>query len=169
MPASSSSDQPTEMEGMVLALLHRDGPLTAYEIKEVFRGSPSSFWSGSAGAVYPLVKRLEGRGILSSKDVSETKRPRREFSLTDHGRDLMRSWLMDVDRAIDMGYDPLRTRMQFVGMLEDADRETLFASISERIPTPIPPAPGVGTSDLHRLWLQARLDWFNSFRKIFKR
>jgi len=168
MPASSSSDQPTEMEGMVLALLYRDGPLTAYQIKEVFRGSPSSFWSGSAGAVYPLVKRLETRGILSSEDVSETKRPRREFVLTDHGRALTRAWLMDVDRAIDMGYDPLRTRMQFAGMLEDEDRETLFAAISERIPSPVPPAPGVRTQDLHRLWLQARLDWFDKFRKVFK-
>ena len=106
MVAPKPADQLTEMEGLVLALLHRDGPLTAYEIKEVFRKSPSAFWSGSAGAVYPLVKRLEKRDILSSTDVSETRRPRREFTLTERGEQLMLAWLSDVERAVDPGYDP---------------------------------------------------------------
>ncbi len=162
-------DQLTEMEGLVLALLHRDGPLTAYEIKEAFRKSPSAFWSGSAGAVYPLVKRLEKRDILSSTDISETRRPRREFTLTERGEQLMLAWLSDVERAVDPGYDPLRTRMQFAGMLEDQQREALFDAIADRIPSPASPAPGVGTEDLHRLWLEARRDWFSRFRAIFRR
>ena len=168
MHAQSSSEQLTELEGLVLALLHRDGVMTAYEIKESFRRSPSAFWSGSAGAVYPLVKRLEERGILSSRDVSETRRPRRVFELTDLGRELMKSWLTDVERASDPGYDPLRTRMQFMAMLDERDRSAFFDAVGKQIPNVEKPAPGEGVEALHKIWVDARIRWFRNFRKIFE-
>lgn len=42
--------QLTEREGAALGVVLRDGPVTSYAIKELFRKSPSEFWSGSAGA-----------------------------------------------------------------------------------------------------------------------
>ena len=156
----------TEMEGMVLALIGRDGALTAYEIKEKFRTSPSRFWSGSAGAVYPLVKRLEQRQILASEDISETRRPRRVFSLTKAGKDLMVSWILDVERAIDPGYDPLRSRLMFISQVPSKERDEFLANIGELITrTDAPPDATPQVNSLHKFWVAARKSWFLKFVK----
>jgi DNA-binding PadR family transcriptional regulator len=165
MKIESSSEALTELEGAVLAVLSRIGPATAYQLKEAFRGSPSSFWSGSAGAVYPLAKRLETRGLLGSKDVSDTKRPRREFALTAAGGAALRAWLGDVERALDMGYDPLRTRLTFIDLLEEGARERFLDAVDARIMDPVPPDELPQTRRLHDLWLRARRSWLRGFRK----
>ena len=106
MKDESSRSEATELEGAVLAVIARAGSMTAYAVKEEFRSSPSSFWSGSAGAVYPLLKRLECRDWVSSRDLSETKRPKREFRITAEGRRVMAAWLTDADRASLFLVDP---------------------------------------------------------------
>ena len=159
----------TEMEGMVLAIIGRDGALTAYEIKENFRTSPSGFWSGSAGAVYPLVKRLEQRRILVSKDISETRRPRRVFSLTKLGRDLMASWIVDVERAVDPGYDPLRSRLMFISLVTTKERDDFLTALSDRISqTEAPPNSAPQVRSLHALWVLARETWFREFVRVLR-
>jgi DNA-binding PadR family transcriptional regulator len=52
------------LEGCVLGILWERGPCTAYAARKVLRESPSPYWSGSAGAVYPLLARLEGRRLV---------------------------------------------------------------------------------------------------------
>ena len=64
----------TELEGAALGVVVRDGPCTSYVVKEMFRGSPSEFWSGSAGSIYPLMRRLEERGLVASKRGSTGRR-----------------------------------------------------------------------------------------------
>ena len=169
MKSMNANPEITEMEGLVLSLICRDGALTAYEIKENFRASPSRYWSGSAGAIYPLVKRLEQRRILTSKDISETKRPRRVFSLTPLGSDLMMQWLSDVDRALDPGYDPLRSRLMFISILPTRDRDKFLSAVNDRIEAT--EAPSGSTSQvqkLHDLWVTARAQWLRAFTSFIQ-
>ena len=60
MPRTTS-----ELEGAVLGVIWQEGPCTAYTIRKQFVASPSPQWSGSAGAIYPLVRRLEKKRLLA--------------------------------------------------------------------------------------------------------
>ena len=84
--AASSTDL-SELEGGVLGIVHACPNSTAHVIREMFRGSRSSHWSGSAGAIYPLMKKLEGRGLLA-RMPDERDRRRHLVWLTPLGREL---------------------------------------------------------------------------------
>lgn len=167
MKIESSNPTLTELEGAVLATIADRGPMTAYAIKEVFRASPSSFWSGSAGAVYPLMKRLEVSGLLVSRDESASRRPKREFALTDSGQDKLLVWLTDVERAVNAGYDPLRTRTQFSHLLDADCRRRFFDAVEQAIPAmSAPPQASPRLEKLHAFWVAARQTWFSRFRGL---
>ena len=104
------------LELMTLGLVWLRQPCTAYAIRTVLARSRASFWSGSAGAIYPLMRRLERRALLKSKAARTGKRRRRDYRITAAGNAALRRWLRpplpEADAAI--VYDPLRTRMLFL-------------------------------------------------------
>ena len=71
----------SELEYVVLGVVRQEAPCTPYVIRQVFAHSPSSYWSGSAGAIYPLVRRLERRGLLESTERRRGSRTSRECRL----------------------------------------------------------------------------------------
>ncbi len=123
----------TELEGSALAIIARNGACTAYAIKETFRKSPSSFWSGSAGAVYPLVKRLEARGLITSQADENDGRARREFTITTEGEAVLADWLTDVERAANPGYDPLRTRLFFAELMPEGVLDGFLTEVDAKM------------------------------------
>ena len=158
-----SKERPlTELEGATLGVILRDGPCTSYTVKELFRASPSDFWSGSAGSIYPLMQRLEKRGLVASERGSTGRRGRRDYRITDAGRRAFRRWLTDAERAAGMGFDPLRTRLVFFDQLSPQARarfhDAVLDAMEELPPPPSGTAPGL--ESLHRAWNGARRDAF---------
>lgn len=124
----------TELEYSVLGIVWQSGPLTAYEIAKPFAQSPSTYWSGSAGAIYPLVKRLEEKGLLASEIAKWNSRKKRTFTITAEGLKVLREWLTPPFAA-DVGavsFDPVRTRVSFLGVLPAKQRER-FLDDAERV------------------------------------
>lgn len=155
----------TELEGAALGVVLRDGPCTSYAVKELFRASPSDFWSGSAGAIYPLMQRLEKRGLVASVPGSTGRRGRKDYRITAAGRRAFRRWLTDAERAAGMGFDPLRTRLVFFDQLTPQARATFHDAVVDAMEA-LPPPPSVtapGLESLHQSWNRARLD---AFRQI---
>jgi DNA-binding PadR family transcriptional regulator len=152
----------TELEGAALGVVIRDEPVTSYAVKELFRGSPSEFWSGSAGSIYPLMGRLEGRGLVASERTSTGRRGRTVYRSTQEGRREFRRWLTDAERAATMGFDPLRTRLVFFNRLSPRDRARFRASFESAVESLPPPPPGTSMSleSLHRIWNRARSQAF---------
>ncbi len=107
----------SELEACVLALIWADGPATPYAVRQVFLKSPSPEWSGSAGAIYPLIKRLERRALIRSVPHSTGERQGRLFSLAPAGRGALKRWLDPGIPTWVTGVppDPLRTRIRFLG------------------------------------------------------
>src|SRR5262245_54984843 len=126
--AVSGSGRLTELEGAVLGTLRQHGPCTPYRIRRVFLDSPSPYWSGSAGAIYPLMLRLERQGLIRSKPDTAGRREGRLYSLTAAGVRAIRQWLEPPWPPLVTGVpaDPLRTRVSLLDALSPAARARFF-------------------------------------------
>lgn len=163
----SSPPALTELEGGALGVIEGRGAATAYQVKEWFARSPSSYWSGSAGAVYPLMQRLEDKGLLASRNVSETRRPRREYTLIPAGQAAFRAWMLDTDQASDAGYDPLRTRMTMLVLVDRASARKLLDEVEERTQVMTSPSPDPHVMQIHESWRSMRLTWIAELKRQF--
>lgn len=110
---------PSELEGVVLGIVWKFGPCTPHAIRTHLLTSRSARFSGSAGAIYPLVARLEGRGLLRSRRDLRSRQGRRLYATTAAGTRLLRRWLGPPLRDEDLGalHDPIRTRVYFLAAL----------------------------------------------------
>jgi DNA-binding PadR family transcriptional regulator len=79
---------------MALAMI-RDGINTGYRIKQTLERVASFFWSASYGQIYPELRRLEAAGLIAGREVAESGRLRREYSLTSSGAKRLRRWLAE--------------------------------------------------------------------------
>ncbi len=125
----------SELEGCVLGHLWKHGASTAYAVRKEMLDSPSSHWSGSAGAIYPLLERLERRGVVASSKGARGDREHWTYDLTDAGRDAFMSWLappLEYD-IVSVAPDPLRTRMYFLGALTAARRTAFLTQAREKL------------------------------------
>ena len=170
----------SELEHVVLGVVGLKQPCSAYAIRMVFAESPSRHWSGSAGAIYPLVRRLEGRGLLKSTTRRGDRRKTRLYRLTLKGRHRLGAWLCPPlpDAAALMVLDPLRVRLRFLEAVEVRERcaiideaEKKLGEHLERISLEAENARKRGEVFLylsHRgalRSLQAQLDWLREVRQ----
>ena len=109
---------------MVLGIVRSREDCTAYAVRAVLRGSPSTRWSASAGAIYPLLGRLEERGLVTAKADPSDGRGRRTLHLTTAGKRAHRAWMLraaEPDVAADVA-DSIRSRAFFLETLTPAER-----------------------------------------------
>ena len=125
----------SELEHVVLGVVGMEQPCTAYAVRQVFRASPSSHWSGSAGAIYPLVRRLEKQGLLRSTARRGDRRSTRLYRLTTQGQTELRAWLRPPlpDASALMDIDPLRVRIRFLGALRKGERAAVLAEAQAKL------------------------------------
>jgi len=95
----------------------------------MFLDSPSSHWSGSAGAVYPVLERLERRGLVAAAHAPNGKRDAWTYTITPAGRGQFRAWLEPpfAPDVVSLPPDPLRTRLSFLSVLPAARRARFVA------------------------------------------
>ena len=123
----------TELEQCVIGVIWRDGPMTAYEVAAHFSASLSPYWSGSAGAIYPVVKRLRKRGLLRGVQRAWNGRRKSMLTTTPAGKASLRAWLRPPLPPEGGGttFDPIRTRLFFINVLP-ADQRLAFIADAER-------------------------------------
>lgn len=154
--------QLTDLEGAALAEVASRGAATSYAIAQSFAQSPSEFWSGSAGAVYPLIKRLAVRGLLEPSSAATGKRQRLDYQITPDGRAALEEWLLDARRAAGLGFDPLRTRLGHLHLVAPAQRKAFLKevrAISEEFAKRPAFAGQPVMIKIHESWLKARATW----------
>ena len=125
----------TELEGCVLGLIWERGTCTTYAVRKVFLNSPNPYWSGSAGAIYPLARRLENRGLVRAREDYAGKKRRVLYDLTPKGMDSFQLWLGPAvpDWSFTIPVDPLRTRVRFLGALSQPDRAEFLALARQQL------------------------------------
>ncbi len=126
MPAKRRS----ELECFVLGLIWQLGAASPYDIRRQMQQSPSTQWSASAGAIYPLVRRLQRAGLLVSEAKREGRRRRREYRVTSKGLGVLRGWIGPPlgEDVVTVAHDPLRSRARFLEALTDAERRLWFSA-----------------------------------------
>jgi DNA-binding PadR family transcriptional regulator len=107
----------TDDEGTFLALLIRVQPATAYQLSKIYADSPVSNIGTSKGKIYPLVERLQKRGLLKKRPVRDDARGSEWLECTAAGREAVRSWVMDIKPTHILLEDPLRTKLQSFDLL----------------------------------------------------
>jgi DNA-binding PadR family transcriptional regulator len=121
----------TELDYTILAIIARDGPLSAYDVRKVFARSLTSTWSSSTGSIYPSIRRLEkARHITSS--TPKGARARKTVRVTPAGRAALDRWLEAITPELaGPTPNPIRTRMYFLGILGSAKRSAIIRSAVE--------------------------------------
>lgn len=125
----------SELECFVLGVIWQLGPCSPYDVRRHLDASPSTQWSASAGAIYPLVRRLEKRKLLKSREQATGLRRRRAYVITPAGKKVLRAWIGPplADEAISVAYDPLRTRVRFLGVVPAAQRQAWVRAAMEAL------------------------------------
>jgi len=118
------------LEGGILGAIASQEPCTAYRVHKEFSNSPSLYFSGSAGSVYPAFRRLEARGLIKAKSVGTQLRPAKGYVLTKAGREVFQAWYLSPALAADGGFDPLRLRFS---MIESQPPETRAGVLGDLI------------------------------------
>lgn len=165
----------SELEGCVLGHLWKHGPCTAYAVRRQFLDSPSSHWSGSAGAIYPLLARLEERGLVTSKRLPRGGRRGWTYALAPAGRTQFLRWLAPPVTAdmVSLSVDPLRTRVYFLGALPARRREVFLTESIGKLRAHLADLASVSREDeFDRLavegatrMMKARLAWMEELRR----
>lgn len=129
---NSGTTNTTELEAAVLGVVWQEGPCTRYAIRQHFLESRAPRWSGSAGAIYPLVQRLETRGLVRSSPSARGRRAQRNYRITRLGGATLKRWLRLPIAQCDatLIHDPLRTRIVFLSALP---REEALSFVSDAL------------------------------------
>ena len=125
--ASKSRRPMTDLELCVLGVVWLRGPCSTYVVRREFAVSTSSFWSSSAGSIYPVIKRLLAAKLIAAKPVRSDGRGKRTLAITAIGERALRSWLKELPAWTGMaGLDPIRARMNFLAVLNSARERLAF-------------------------------------------
>jgi DNA-binding PadR family transcriptional regulator len=125
----------TELEGTVMGVLWAGQPCTPYQVRREFLDSPSPHWSGSAGAIYPLVERLERAGLVRSEPHATGSRRSRLYRLTPAGRRALVRWIGPPlgDEVVGVPPDPLRARIALLALFPPAHQRAYLREVERRL------------------------------------
>jgi PadR family transcriptional regulator PadR len=84
---------------VLLAILERsETPLYGYQIAKQIEGAGGM--SLKQGTLYPVLRSLEGQGLLSSRvEPSVTGPPRKYYAITAEGAEVLAAWSETWDRT----------------------------------------------------------------------
>ena len=123
---SPTRSRMTELDYTILAIIARDGPLSAYDVRKVFARSLTSTWSSSTGSIYPSIRRLENARYVAASSPKGA-RARKTIRVTAAGRVALEHWLEAITPEMaGPTPHPVRTRMYFLGILEPAKRSAII-------------------------------------------
>jgi len=90
----------TLLEYIVLGLISLE-PQSGYSIINFFSPDNTYSWNASPGSIYPILKRLEQQDIILGELMMEHEsRPRKLYTLSPLGGDLLDSWLREVPKLL---------------------------------------------------------------------
>jgi DNA-binding PadR family transcriptional regulator len=164
---------------IALGVVAERQPCSGYTVMKDFQSSSSTYFSGSAGAIYPLMRRLEEDGLTKVEGTKAGSRTRRVYTITDKGRRALEGWLASPipDDEVAFLVDLLRTRVLFFERLTKQQRKKFVKDCREQLTSRVANSAKRIASDesltaFERVTLQsvlmideARLEWLDIVEK----
>ena len=136
-------------------------PLSGYDLKKIFDTSVRHFWPADQSQIYRTLNRLTERGWADMKKVEQENRPdRKEFSITDEGRQALQRWLVAPLPFDDNRSAPL-IQVFFAGQLTDDEVLEMFERVADEI------RAGMAMYDAIPPNIEAYADYTQSPREFF--
>lgn len=123
----------TELEGAILGTVAGNGPCSAYAVRQRFERSPTWGWSSSKGAIYPAVKRLITRNLLTVTPSDDGQRSD-QLGIAPDGQQALARWVETITE--DMAgapVDPIRTRINYLFILPPESRRAYLQRVSASV------------------------------------
>jgi DNA-binding PadR family transcriptional regulator len=132
MTSSTAAGRPlTDFEQVLLGVIAGE-PRSGYGLKKMFNASPASVYQPSPGALYPALRRLEGRGLLRAENkVSSGRRALRLYHVTQAGRAAYLHWLRQPVVPATVAADLGLHLMRFALMENQLPREAVLAFLDD--------------------------------------
>ena len=105
---------------LVYYILHKlaSKPAYGYELLSDIERSTQGLWRPSPGSLYPLFKRMRGKGLIDVKEVKVGRRSRRLYTITPKGL----TFLKEVrEHILNASHRLAAARGLFLGMLDVED------------------------------------------------
>lgn len=170
----AQTDELTENEGGLVALIQRKGPLSAYQIAKEYDASPVYTFNTAKGKLYPLLERLIERGLVESERVLHDRRRTKLYSCTDLGRKALKRWVNSFRAEHELPPDPLRRKLQAFELLTVEEQRAWVDEARARLQHRLEAveafdakADGVFmklAQENARLSLRGRLQWLDDLR-----
>ncbi|GIW42200.1 MAG: PadR family transcriptional regulator [Candidatus Binatia bacterium] len=112
------------LEGALLGLISSMEPVSGYELAKAFELSMTHYWHARHGQIYPTLKRLRRRGLVTISEVRQPGRPTKKlYSITPEGKAELVRWLSTPPRPLQMKHEGLlKCRFYFHLPLSEAMR-----------------------------------------------
>ena len=106
-----------DVELMILGFL-MSGPKTGYRLKAI-SGKLIMFYNITLNKIYPVLRKLEGKGYIKKEIVFQTGKPNKHlYSLTQSGREYFFEKLKEPPASIDIG-NPFFVKAFFFRFLDE--------------------------------------------------
>ncbi len=84
----------TGLEILVLKIIQNNASgITGYDIIQKITSKPRGLWRGTAGSIYPLLKNLADKGLVSIEEIVNKKRAKKEYYMTEKGSNALKNAL----------------------------------------------------------------------------
>jgi PadR family transcriptional regulator, regulatory protein AphA len=136
-------------------------PLSGYDLKKIFDTSVRHFWPADQSQIYRTLNRLTERGWAEMEKVEQENRPdRKEYSITDVGRQELQEWLSAPLPFGESRSAPL-IQVFFAGQLSDEEVLEMFERVAEHM------RAGLAAYDAVPQQIEAYEDYTRSQREFF--
>lgn len=108
------------------------GASSGYEIKRLVGLSIRFFWTISPAQVYPSLVKLESAGLLAGREDPQGNRPRRVYTRTSPGTEVLRDWLTDDEAMPFELRDIAMVKLFFADALTAAEASELLGRVRSR-------------------------------------
>lgn len=120
----------TTLEYVVLGLIGVE-PQSGYSLINFFEEGMNR-WSASPGSIYPMLKRLEKQDVIAGElEIVYETRPRKMYTLTDFGEELLDAWLRAPLDKVDVSESRDVLQLKFLYMESRFTPEEVIAWLQD--------------------------------------
>ncbi len=105
--------------------------MTGYDLKKHIDSYTQFFWHAELSQIYPTLKQLEAKGLISSEAVPQKgKQDKKIYSITKAGKEALIVWLNEPLDETHPTKSPMLLKLFFLGIL---DKKDILSQISYQL------------------------------------